>query len=85
MRLRDVADPTNLQVVVLGREVSEDLPSPVRRDVVEGMDSVAEPRRVPDRPFDEEVVVANQDDSDDASAHPARPADASPLPASRLR
>ena len=66
MRLARMVDAACLEMVVFALQPAQDLPRSVRRDVIGRVDAVAESRDVPDRPLDEEILVANEDDADDA-------------------
>src|SRR6266542_2639687 len=58
-----------VDMLVLVSECAQHLPGPVGGDVVDGVDPVAEGRRVPDRLLNEQILVANEHDPDDLPAH----------------
>ena len=64
MRLAGVPRAADVEVVEFAFEPLQDVPGAVRRDVVDRMDAVAEAGDVPDRLLEEDVLVANEDDSD---------------------
>ena len=50
---------------VLSSERAEDVPRAIGRDVVDGVNAVAELGDVADRALDEDVLVVDEDDPDD--------------------
>src|SRR5207302_9807795 len=56
-------------MVVLAGESLKNVPGAVGRDVVDGVDPVAELRYVANRLLDEDVLVADEDDAHDPGAH----------------
>ena len=65
MCLGRVARPTDVDVLELARQRLQDRPRAVVRDVVDGVDVIAELGDVPDRALDEDVLVADEDAADD--------------------
>jgi hypothetical protein len=65
MRDARVSRAHDVEVVVLASEVPKDLPRPVRREVIHGVDPVAERSDVADRLLDENVLVTDEHTADD--------------------
>ncbi len=65
MRVSGVARTLNGEVVELASEAPQDLRRPVVREVIDGVDAIAERRDVPDGAFDEDVLVVDEDDPDE--------------------
>lgn len=66
--LARMSRPTNVEMVQLHGEPSQNVPRPIRGDVVDSEDSVAEARNVPDRLLDVDVLVADENDPYDLHA-----------------
>src|SRR6266516_3552509 len=56
---------SDIEVLVLASERLQNLPRAVGRDMVDGVDPVAEAGDVPDRLLDENILVPNEHDADD--------------------
>ena len=65
MRVVGMMRPPHVEMVDLAGQPLQDLPGPIRRDVVERVDTIAERGDVADRLLHEYVLVPHEDDADD--------------------
>ena len=73
VRVSGVVDLLDSDVIEIPGEPGQHLTGSVGRDMVERVDAIAERRDIPDGPLDENVLVVDEDDTDDAQGQTSSP------------